>query len=129
MLKMNFIKLLMQKKTSRNKSMYTKTYKRLIRYLTFNYFRWKKAHNALKQNRNLWTNLVNLLKDRKLLPVINFTFSKKRCDEFAAALTNLDLCDRVEKSKIHSFIEKSLTRLSGKISNKNCEKLWFRSLN
>ncbi|CAG8705918.1 1840_t:CDS:10, partial [Rhizophagus irregularis] len=96
---------------------------------------WKKAQNALnkekeskgnasrgggggdpraqqQQNKNLWTNIINLLKKRDLLPVINFTFSKKRCDDFAAALSNLDLCTNSEKSEIHVFIEKSLTRLN-----------------
>ncbi|EXX52311.1 Ski2p [Rhizophagus irregularis DAOM 197198w] len=65
-----------------------------------------------QQNKNLWTNIINLLKKRDLLPVINFTFSKKRCDDFAAALSNLDLCTNSEKSEIHVFIEKSLTRLN-----------------
>ena len=50
---------------------------------------------------------------RALLPVVVFTFSKKRCEENAGTLTNLDLCTSVEKSEIHVAIEKALSRLKG----------------
>ena len=53
------------------------------------------------------------LKKRALLPVVVFTFSKKRCEENAGTLTNLDLCSSVEKSEIHVAIEKALSRLKG----------------
>ncbi|GBC10110.1 hypothetical protein RclHR1_09340009 [Rhizophagus clarus] len=70
-------------------------------------------HAQQQQNKNLWTNIINLLKKKDLLPVINFTFSKKRCDEFAASLTtHLDLCNASEKNEIQIFIETSLTRLN-----------------
>ncbi|RIA89533.1 hypothetical protein C1645_772097 [Glomus cerebriforme] len=70
------------------------------------------SRTSFQQNKNIWTNLINLLKTRDLLPVINFTFSKKRCDEYAGSLINLDLCTSSEKSRIHTFIESSLTRLN-----------------
>jgi diadenosine tetraphosphate (Ap4A) HIT family hydrolase len=53
------------------------------------------------------------LKKKSLLPVVVFTLSKKRCEENAATLTNLDLCASVEKSEVHVAIEKALGRLKG----------------
>ena len=53
------------------------------------------------------------LKKKSLLPVVVFTLSKKRCEENAATLTNLDLCTSTEKSEVHVAIEKALGRLKG----------------
>ena len=38
-------------------------------------------------------------------------FSKKRCEENADALSNIDYCSQTEKSAIHMIIEKSIARL------------------
>jgi antiviral helicase SKI2 len=58
--------------------------------------------------------VINLLKKKSLLPVIIFTFSKRKCEDYANALVNLDLTGGSgEKSEIHVFIEKSLSRLKG----------------
>ncbi|KAG9305006.1 hypothetical protein G9A89_007409 [Geosiphon pyriformis] len=67
----------------------------------------------IHQDRNLWSHLIGFLNKKKLLPVVIFTFSKKKCDEYAHGLTNVDLNTATEKSQIHIFIEKSLTRLKG----------------
>ncbi len=64
-------------------------------------------------DKNLYVHLLNNLKNRALLPVVIFTFSKKRCEENAGTLTNADLCTAVEKSEIHVAIEKALSRLKG----------------
>jgi antiviral helicase SKI2 len=49
-----------------------------------------------------------------LLPVIIFTFSKKKCEEYAGSLSNIDLTSGAsEKSAVHLFIEKSLSCLKG----------------
>jgi len=53
------------------------------------------------------------LKKKSLLPVVVFTLSKKRCEEHAGTLTNLDLCTSTEKSEVHVAIEKALGRLQG----------------
>jgi antiviral helicase SKI2 len=45
--------------------------------------------------------------------VVVFTFSKKRCEENAATLTNADLCTASEKSEVHVAVEKALARLKG----------------
>jgi antiviral helicase SKI2 len=65
-------------------------------------------------DQNVWTHLINHLKKNKLLPVVNFVFSKKRCEEYAQNLQNMDLCDAKEKSEVHITWEKALNRLKGK---------------
>lgn len=63
------------------------------------------------QDRNTWVHLVQHLKKHNLLPACIFVFSKKRCEENADALSNIDFCTAAEKSAIHMIIERSLTRL------------------
>ncbi|GAA5870547.1 hypothetical protein JCM8547_002045 [Rhodosporidiobolus lusitaniae] len=69
--------------------------------------------NFQGKDANLWIHLVGLLKKKELLPVVVFTFSKKRCEENAASMPNTDLCTAAEKSEVHIAIERSLTRLKG----------------
>ncbi|KAJ7109788.1 antiviral helicase [Mycena epipterygia] len=64
-------------------------------------------------DKNLYVHLLGHLRKKALLPVVVFTFSKKRCEENAATLTNSDLCTSVEKSEVHIAIEKALARLKG----------------
>ena len=63
------------------------------------------------QDRNVWVHLVQHLKKHDLLPSCIFVFSKKRCEQNADALSNLDFCTAAEKSAIHMIIERSLARL------------------
>lgn len=63
------------------------------------------------QDRNIWVHLVQHLRKEELLPCCIFVFSKKRCEENADALSNLDYCNASEKSAIHMILEKSLARL------------------
>lgn len=63
------------------------------------------------QDKNIWVHLVSHLRKEDLLPGCIFVFSKKRCEENADSLSNQDFCNATEKSLIHMFIEKSLTRL------------------
>jgi antiviral helicase SKI2 len=69
--------------------------------------------NNQGKDANLWIHLIGLLKKKELLPVVVFTFSKKRCEENAASMPNTDLCTAAEKSEVHIAIERSLTRLKG----------------
>ena len=64
-----------------------------------------------KQDKNIWIHLVHHLRKEKLLPVVIFVFSKRRCEENAAVLTNIDLCSASEKSEVHIVVEKSIARL------------------
>ncbi|KAL8939692.1 MAG: hypothetical protein Q9211_002621 [Gyalolechia sp. 1 TL-2023] len=63
------------------------------------------------QDRNVWVHLVQHLRKYELLPACIFVFSKKRCEENADALSNLDFCTASEKSAIHMTIERSIARL------------------
>ena len=63
------------------------------------------------QDRNVWVHLVQHLRKHDLLPGCIFVFSKKRCEENADALSNLDFCTATEKSAIHMIIERSIARL------------------
>lgn len=63
------------------------------------------------QDRNVWVHLVQHLRKHELLPACIFVFSKKRCEENADALSNLDFCTASEKSAIHMSIERSIARL------------------
>ncbi|KAF9928398.1 hypothetical protein FBU30_002396 [Linnemannia zychae] len=66
-----------------------------------------------KQDKNLFTHLVAHLNKKDLLPVVVFTFSKKKCEENASGLTSTDLMTSTQKSEVHVFFEKSLVRLHG----------------
>ncbi|KAL0077067.1 NUC185 domain-containing protein [Phycomyces blakesleeanus] len=70
-------------------------------------------HAAMQTDRNLFVHLIGMLNTKKLLPVVIFTFSKRRCEEYASSLSKTDLCTSLEKSEIHVFIERSLVRLRG----------------
>jgi antiviral helicase SKI2 len=63
------------------------------------------------QDRTIWVQLIQHLRKEELLPACIFVFSKKRCEENADALSNLDFCTATEKSAIHMILEKSLARL------------------
>jgi antiviral helicase SKI2 len=64
-------------------------------------------------DQSVYIHLIGLLRKKSLLPVVIFTFSKKKCEQNAGTLTNLDLSTAVEKSEIHVMIEKSVMRLKG----------------
>ncbi|KAI9820336.1 MAG: hypothetical protein M1827_005958 [Pycnora praestabilis] len=69
------------------------------------------GRTSAAQDRNIWVHLVQHLKKDDLLPACIFVFSKRRCEENADALSNLDYCTASEKSAIHMIIEKSIARL------------------
>lgn len=57
--------------------------------------------------------LIGHLKKKNLLPVVVFTLSKKRCEENAGSLSNVDLSTAVERSEVHVAVEKAVARLKG----------------
>ena len=71
------------------------------------------SKNQGSSSSTLFNTIVNYLRTRELLPVIIFAFSKQKCEVFAQALSNIDLTTGVEKSKILTFINQSLTCLLG----------------
>ncbi|XP_070532118.1 superkiller complex protein 2-like [Ptychodera flava] len=64
-----------------------------------------------QQDKNVWLSIVGMLKKSDGLPVVAFTFSKKKCDSNASQLTTLDLTTSIEKSEIHVFFQKCVQRL------------------
>lgn len=54
-----------------------------------------------------------MLQKKEKLPLVAFTFSRKRCDENADSLTNLDLTEGQEKHRINAFFQKSISILKG----------------
>lgn len=67
-----------------------------------------------QQERNLWIEIIQMLRKRTLLPAVFFTFSKRRCEENANGLSNsLDLNTAAEHSAVHIFLQNSLKKLKG----------------
>ena len=64
-----------------------------------------------RQNANVWVNMVQFLRKQRLLPTVIFVFSKRRCEENASTLANIDLNTSHEKSEIHVVIDRSVARL------------------
>ncbi|KAI0068005.1 antiviral helicase [Artomyces pyxidatus] len=64
-------------------------------------------------DKSLYIHLLGHLRKKGLLPVVVFTLSKKRCEENASTLSNIDLSSAVEKSEVHVTIEKAVLRLKG----------------
>ena len=69
------------------------------------------GRTSAAQDRNVWVHLVQHLRKHDLLPACVFVFSKKRCEQNADALSNLDFCTASEKSAIHMIMERSIARL------------------
>uniref|UniRef100_A0A8C8RM87 Ski2 like RNA helicase n=1 Tax=Pelusios castaneus TaxID=367368 RepID=A0A8C8RM87_9SAUR len=68
---------------------------------------------GLGQDKSVWLSLIAALRKRDQLPVVAFTFSRARCDDNAAALTTVDLTTSAEKSEVHVFFQKCISRLKG----------------
>ncbi|CAD1784778.1 similar to Saccharomyces cerevisiae YLR398C SKI2 Ski complex component and putative RNA helicase, mediates 3'-5' RNA degradation by the cytoplasmic exosome [Maudiozyma barnettii] len=62
-------------------------------------------------NKKTWPQLVDFLRSKDLLPMVAFVFSKKRCEEYADWLDGVNFSNNKDKSQIHMFVEKSITRL------------------
>ncbi|KAJ1916948.1 Antiviral helicase ski2 [Mycoemilia scoparia] len=67
--------------------------------------------NASRRGVNYWTHAIGYLKKQDLLPAVIFSFSRKKCEEFATTLSNIDFLNSSLKASIHTFIEDSLKRL------------------
>ena len=70
----------------------------------------KSFYTNSQQEKNIYVTLVRHLEQLSLLPVICFTFSRRRCDANARMLQSLDLTTGEEKSRIHKFVTRSLDR-------------------
>jgi antiviral helicase SKI2 len=68
---------------------------------------------SVNQEKNLWGGVVYFLQKQNLLPVVAFTFSRRKCDENADSLGNLELNVSNERSAVHVFMQKCLSKLKG----------------
>ena len=58
--------------------------------------------------------LISSLQNNNNLPVVAFTFSRNRCDDNANSLSTTDLLPNAhDKSQVHIFFQKSVSRLRG----------------
>uniref|UniRef100_A0A8C3G0B9 SKI2 subunit of superkiller complex n=1 Tax=Cyclopterus lumpus TaxID=8103 RepID=A0A8C3G0B9_CYCLU len=72
------------------------------------------SHNTTaSQDRSVWLTLLHFLSKRQQTPVVAFTFSRTRCDDNARSLDSMDMTTSIEKAEIHSFFQKSVSRLRG----------------
>lgn len=62
-------------------------------------------------NKKTWPQLVDYLRSKDLLPMVAFVFSQKRCEEYANWLDGVNFANNKDRSQIHMFVEKSITRL------------------
>ncbi|XP_074427802.1 superkiller complex protein 2, partial [Larus michahellis] len=65
------------------------------------------------QDRGVWLALLGLLRERGLLPVVAFTFSRGRCRDQAAALGSLQLLEAPERGRVRAFFQRCVARLRG----------------
>ena len=65
------------------------------------------------QDKNMWLSVIEMLRKKDKLPAVAFTFSKKRIEENANHLHSVDLTTSSEKSEIHVFFQKCISRLKG----------------
>ncbi|KAL0488400.1 cytoplasmic exosome helicase Ski2 [Acrasis kona] len=73
--------------------------------------RYNKSLGKRPEHKSDWVKILELLKKKKLLPVVVFSFSRAKCEETAYGLTRVDLTTSGEKSEIHIFMESSISRL------------------
>ncbi|KAJ1827576.1 Antiviral helicase ski2, partial [Coemansia sp. RSA 2599] len=68
-------------------------------------------HTVERQGVTLWVHLIGLLRKQALLPAVVFSFSRKKCEEYANSLRNLDFLNESKRSEVHIFVERCLKRL------------------
>ena len=71
-----------------------------------------KGPGGHQAERQIWQTVIELLEKREGLPAVAFTLSRKRCDSNAALLSKMNLTTETEKSHIHSFFSRVLSRLN-----------------
>ena len=63
------------------------------------------------QDKNIWISIISMLEKKEKLPVVAFTFSKKKIEDNVNNLHSLNLTTASEKSEIHIFVQKCISRL------------------
>lgn len=81
-------------------------------------------HGKLKEQKSYVKEIVQNLHDNDMLPVIYFTFSRKRCDEQMEKCAYLDLVTNAEKAQIRQFVEEYIAENPYLYNNKHIEYLY-----
>ncbi|XP_071097227.1 superkiller complex protein 2-like [Haliotis cracherodii] len=63
------------------------------------------------QDKNVWLSLIDMVKKKDKLPMVAFTFSRKKIEENADKLSSVDLTTQSEKSEIHIFFHRCVSKL------------------
>ena len=53
-----------------------------------------------------------MLREKQLLPVVCFVFSRKRCDDYLELVQGMDLNSQEDKHYISQFFRQALSRLN-----------------
>eukprot|EP00127_Corallochytrium_limacisporum_P001487 Clim_evm7s60 gene=Clim_evmTU7s60 len=64
-----------------------------------------------RTDRMIYASLIESLRKRELLPMVIFTFSRRKVEGNARGLSSLDLTTATEKAEIHRFATRCLSRL------------------
>ncbi|OQV16164.1 Helicase SKI2W [Hypsibius exemplaris] len=65
-----------------------------------------------KQDKTVWLAFMNYIREKDLMPVIAFVFSRNRCDELGDMICSLDLTTQKEKHTIKAFFHRVVARLN-----------------
>ena len=64
-------------------------------------------------DHSTWNGCIQALFKKALLPVVIFTFSKRKCEEYVAYLGHVDLLTASEKHAVHVFFQSAIQCLKG----------------
>ncbi|MBR2068585.1 MAG: DEAD/DEAH box helicase [Candidatus Gastranaerophilales bacterium] len=64
-----------------------------------------KYFNKKEKPKNPTTNIIEVLKEKDMLPCIYFTFSRKKCDEQARKCLKLELLDKDEQTELNRIVD------------------------
>lgn len=76
------------------------------------------------QNRSTSKAVINILKEKDMLPAIYFTFSRKKCDEQMEKAAQLDLITHEEQKQIEKIVEEYLKENEHLRNNKHLDYLY-----
>ncbi|KAL7058832.1 hypothetical protein AAHC03_013428 [Spirometra sp. Aus1] len=69
----------------------------------------KEGHNRMeKSDTTVWVGLIQMLKERDLMPVIAFCFSRARISNLVRALDSVDLLSKAEKNEVLVFLRAAI---------------------
>ena len=74
----------------------------------------------------MWLSLIEMLRKKEKLPAVAFIFSRKRIDETSQQLQSVDLLTSSERSEVHVFFQRCISKLKG--SDRDLPQVSLKSL-